>query len=614
MAKLKNPLFGFNVRGTLGRALSFRGRGSQTIAEKKPIPTDTKSFAQLSWRHMYQKAVALWHLLSAEEKQDWESNARIRHMTGFAWFMSQCLKPNPGIYLPLQGGIMQGNIDMASYDILNYVPPSPELAYILGATYKEIQDWVNTTQSGGRISGGAISDNDDGLVTVAAGTGFIKAADSDIALTKFFDWAEDDSVALADNATNYIYIDYNAGAPQILVTVDRTAIRITDQFTIGRVYRKGNDLDILNSGIRLYNQVRLEHERLLLVRGFERGSGGVISETDERYLISTGGVFYLGHNKITTAGKNTFVDDKFTAWYYNGAAWVPVPDQTQISNTQYNNIAAGLANLTANRYSVHWIYIGYDGSLHAIYGQGDYKLTEAEIATVPGSIPLRLNTFAKLAAKIIIKQNGTHFTSVVTAYETLFPVSSPSEHNDLGAIQGGAADNYYHLTSAEHGKINTTLLTTRGDMITRNASVPKRLAKGSQYQRLKMGAAEPGWGDEILTITFIIDGGGAVITTGQKGHLEIPFACSIIQATMLADQSGSIVVDIWKDSYANAPPDNADSITAAAPPTITTAQKSQDSTLTGWTKAIAAGDILAFNVDSCTTITRVTISLKVKKS
>ena len=118
----------------------------------------------------------------------------------------------------------------------------------------------------------------------------------------------------------------------------------------------------------------------------------------------------------------------------------------------------------------------------------------------------------------------------------------------------------------------------------------------------------------LTTITFIIDGGGSAITTGQKGHLEIPFACTIKQVTMLADQAGSIVVDIWKDTYANFPPTNADSITAAAPPTIAAAQKSQDATLTDWTTAIAAGDILAFNVDSCATIERVTISLKVEKS
>lgn len=119
---------------------------------------------------------------------------------------------------------------------------------------------------------------------------------------------------------------------------------------------------------------------------------------------------------------------------------------------------------------------------------------------------------------------------------------------------------------------------------------------------------------KTATITFIIDGGGSAITTLEKGHLEIPFACTINQVTMMADQSGSIVVDIWKDTYANFPPLVGDSITAADKPTITTAQKSQNSTLTGWTTAITAGDILAFKVDSVTDIERVTISLKVTKT
>lgn len=116
-----------------------------------------------------------------------------------------------------------------------------------------------------------------------------------------------------------------------------------------------------------------------------------------------------------------------------------------------------------------------------------------------------------------------------------------------------------------------------------------------------------------VCITFIIDGGGSTITTGIKGDLEIPFACTITRATMLADQSGSIVVDIWKDTYANYPPTDADSITASAPPTISSTTKSQNSTLTGWTTSISAGDTLRFNVDSITTITRVALSLRVTK-
>ena len=80
---------------------------------------------------------------------------------------------------------------------------------------------------------------------------------------------------------------------------------------------------------------------------------------------------------------------------------------------------------------------------------------------------------------------------------------------------------------------------------------------------------------------------------------------------MLADQTGSIVVDIWKDSYANFPPTNADSITSATPPTIAAGTKDTDTTLTSWTTSITAGDILRFNVDSATTVTKVTLSITV---
>jgi len=118
---------------------------------------------------------------------------------------------------------------------------------------------------------------------------------------------------------------------------------------------------------------------------------------------------------------------------------------------------------------------------------------------------------------------------------------------------------------------------------------------------------------DVLTSTvgFVIDGGGSAITVGEKGHVTVPWACTIQQVELFADQTGSIVVDIWKDTYANFPPTVADSITASAKPTISSAQKDQDATLTGWTTSLAAGDILAFNVDSVTDITRVSVMLKV---
>ena len=115
-------------------------------------------------------------------------------------------------------------------------------------------------------------------------------------------------------------------------------------------------------------------------------------------------------------------------------------------------------------------------------------------------------------------------------------------------------------------------------------------------------------------LQFFIDGAGSEISTGTAGWIEVPFDCTINEVILLADQTGSIVIDVWKDSFANYPPTNADSIAASAIPTISSAIKSQDSTLTAWTVNLNKGDILYFNVDSVTTIERCLISLKVDKT
>ena len=111
-----------------------------------------------------------------------------------------------------------------------------------------------------------------------------------------------------------------------------------------------------------------------------------------------------------------------------------------------------------------------------------------------------------------------------------------------------------------------------------------------------------------------IDGAGSAITTGIKGDLRVPYDCTISNVEVVLDQSGSIVIDVWNDSYANYPAIDGDSITASAPPTVSSATKSRDSTLTGWTLALSAGDYLRFNVDSITTATRATLTLEVTKT
>ncbi|GAI34200.1 unnamed protein product, partial [marine sediment metagenome] len=81
----------------------------------------------------------------------------------------------------------------------------------------------------------------------------------------------------------------------------------------------------------------------------------------------------------------------------------------------------------------------------------------------------------------------------------------------------------------------------------------------------------------LADITFVIDGGGSAITTGEKGHLEIPFACTIQAWTLVADQAGAIKIDVWRDTYANFPPTNEDSLCGGHEPEIVaTNQEAQD--------------------------------------
>ena len=116
--------------------------------------------------------------------------------------------------------------------------------------------------------------------------------------------------------------------------------------------------------------------------------------------------------------------------------------------------------------------------------------------------------------------------------------------------------------------------------------------------------------DRALVIGFG-DTAGSVLTTGVKGYIYCPFAGAITGWTLVADASGNLVVDVWKDVWANFPPTVADTIAGTEKPTLSGAQKAQDLSLTTWTTAIADGDVLAFKVDSAATVKQATLTLSV---
>jgi len=143
------------------------------------------------------------------------------------------------------------------------------------------------------------------------------------------------------------------------------------------------------------------------------------------------------------------------------------------------------------------------------------------------------------------------------------------------------------------------------------SALPVLPTTSNTYWRLLAGGS-PNAATAVIAVDF--DGVGTSIAANTNTVRSIPFACTITKAELLADATGSMIVDVQVDTYGNYPPTVADSICAAAKPTLAGANKTSDSTLTGWTTAVAAGSVMRFNVDSCSGVTAATLSLTVRKT
>jgi hypothetical protein len=113
-------------------------------------------------------------------------------------------------------------------------------------------------------------------------------------------------------------------------------------------------------------------------------------------------------------------------------------------------------------------------------------------------------------------------------------------------------------------------------------------------------------------IGLTIDGGGSVITSGAKRNIRIPYNCRITSYELVADTFGDITINIYKSTYATYPP-TSNSITGGNPPTLNNQLQNKDTTLTGWTPTLTAGDYLGFNASGIEFLTEVDLVLTVVK-
>jgi hypothetical protein len=181
--------------------------------------------------------------------------------------------------------------------------------------------------------------------------------------------------------------------------------------------------------------------------------------------------------------------------------------------------------------------------------------------------------------------------------------AAASEAGVAASASAAATSATNAATSATNAASSATAAASSATAASGSATAAAGSATSAATSAANAGAAE---------INYVIDGVGNVLFAGSKGTLEIPFNCTINSWTLIADVSGSVIVDVKKAAYADFP--TTVSITASAIPTLSSTQKAQSSTLTGWTTSVSAGDILEFVVNGTpATITRAVLSLKVTR-
>lgn len=115
-------------------------------------------------------------------------------------------------------------------------------------------------------------------------------------------------------------------------------------------------------------------------------------------------------------------------------------------------------------------------------------------------------------------------------------------------------------------------------------------------------------GTQLHSVVFSINGNGSAISPGGLGVFPTAaFACTINEVDVTGAPSGSITVDIWKTNAGI--PTSTNKISASDPATLSSAQYSVDTTLSGWTKTVSTGDVFGGTIATASTVTAVTVTI-----
>jgi len=176
---------------------------------------------------------------------------------------------------------------------------------------------------------------------------------------------------------------------------------------------------------------------------------------------------------------------------------------------------------------------------------------------------------------------------------------------ELAAIAGlaSAADRGFYFTGSGSAALFTFTSYARSIMDDADAATA----------RATLGVVQATY----RTMSFGFGDGVNAVAAGTQDWAEVPVDGSIAWITILGDQSGSCVIDLWQDTYANFPPTVGDTMVGGGgtKPTLSAATKGQVTSFTGWASTtVTRGSILKLNLDSCSGFTKLRIFVAITTS
>ena len=252
-------------------------------------------------------------------------------------------------------------------------------------------------------------------------------------------------------------LDITAGAFYVFSQrIPHGALDTQNTHTITAVDPVGESFTVAGDQTAIYNV-----GRKIRVQG-STGNDGVYTVVSATYTTSTEIVVAEDVTDGTIDGDIHYDTFMYVSTPDNGTSWTRTYGTVLLDNANYNDRSSGLASLTNNHFSVHWVYtvLNTPAEFVVMYGVDSYaSLAEAQAAIEPDIKPpeLRVESTGFLLGKVIIQEGTVVFSDIQVPWSDTLTSTSASSHNGLSGLQGGGESERYHFLAAEHQKLLDTI-------------------------------------------------------------------------------------------------------------------------------------------------------------